>query len=307
MAEAVRAEAGALLLAALLLGACAAIGPADRATPLAFPPDLLRAELERRAGPGFSDPVPIPFEIGEEAIAHARREVMRLSFGRDRIERLVALLTREAPEGFGLRYRWSRTAPAAETLLRGEGNCMSLASVLVGLARGLGWQAYYAEAGDPMEEEGLLEADLGVLSDHMVVVLVTSGHHAVVDFLGAVEGRALHIIDDLSATGHLLNNQGFEEIVNARQEGREVEWDAVARRFELATRVDPGSARAWNNLGIALARVGRISEARRAYVRARMLDAKLSSPERNLRVLRTRVSEGAKPAIEVLDGQPQAR
>ncbi len=291
--------------ASFVLAGCAAFGPGEGDVPLAFPPDLLREELIGRVGPEHAATVPVPFVVPEDAVARARREVARGANGRERIERLVALLTREPPEGFGLRYQWSRTGSARETLARGEGNCMSLASVLVGLARGLGWDAYYAEAGDPREEEGLLEEDLGVLADHMVVVLVTGGRHAVVDFLGAVEGRSIEIIDDLRATAHLLNNQGFEEVANAAQEGRDVDWRLVAERFELATKIDARSARAWNNLGIALARINRAPEARRAYIRARMLDPTLSSPERNLRVLRTRQAGAAETSVETLPrGRP---
>jgi hypothetical protein len=179
---------------------------------------------------------------------------------------------------------------------------MTLASVLVGLARGIGWNAYYAEAGDPREEADLLDGDLDVLVDHMVVVIDGDGDRAVVDFLGAVEGRPLQVIDDLRATGHFLNNRAFEEVLIAQRAGRSVPWESVARQFELATRVDPRSARAWNNLGIAWARIGREGEARRAYVRARMLDGGLSSPERNLRVLRTRLSRDGQPSVEGFDG-----
>jgi len=81
-----------------------------------------------------------------------------------------------------------------------------------------------------------------------------------------------------------------------------VPWEAVASEFERATRVDPRSARAWNNLGIAWARLGRTGEARHAYLRVRRLDGELSSPERKLRVLRTRQGDGSEVSVEEYAG-----
>ncbi|MEM7411808.1 MAG: hypothetical protein AAF430_16375 [Myxococcota bacterium] len=273
---------------------CALAGPLG--PPLAYPPGALRVALAERTSPEDAAEIGVAFEVPGDAVARARWEVARAAPGTERIRALVGLLTKPEPEGFGLRYRWSSTTSASEALARGEGNCLSLASVLVGLARGLEWKAFYGEAGDPRPEETLSES-LVVQADHMVVVVEAEGARMIVDFLGPIEGRPVQIIDDLAATAHFVNNRALEQVLAAQASGQDVPWDEVLARFSLATRIDPRSARAWNNVGLALARLGREPEARKAYLRARLLDERLGSPLRNLAVLETRSAAGAQPSV----------
>ena len=68
----------------------------------------------------------------------------------------------------------------------------------------------------------------------------------------------------------------------------EAAWSAAVNGFRLATRIQPELGRAWNNLGIALTRLGRYAEARAAYQRAMALNTAFGSAERNLAVMETR-------------------
>jgi len=252
-----------------------------------FTPHELRSEVAARAGEFAPREIAVPYVVAEDAIERTRREVEAAEPGAPRVLALVDLLAAPPPRGFGLRYRGALTLTASETLERGEGNCVSLASVLVGLARGLGWRAYFAEAGE-LRDEAVPDSPVGVRADHMVVVVVADGEVQVVDFLGTKSKSDVHVIDDVDAYAHFVNNRGFERILRANREQRAVPWQRVHDDFALATAVSPSSARAWNNLGIALARLGRDDEARIAYLRARQLDDELSSAERNLGILETR-------------------
>ena len=276
---------------AVTFGAGGCTGVVDAPT-IAYPPESLRRELERRVGADAAAAIPILYRVPDSAVRLARERVARAPRGSERIEALAVWIAAE--EGLGIRYRWDRSSDAATALALGEGNCLSMAAVLVGLARALGWQAYFAEAGFPREEEAI-ESGFRVLSDHLVVVVEAEGARAVVDFLGRVDGRALRLIDDLRATSHLLNNRAFQRVADAESAGRAVSWEDARDAFLQATRIDPRSARAWNNLGIALARLGEASEARRALMRARLIDASLDSPLRNLEALQTRTDDRDRP------------
>ena len=78
-----------------------------------------------------------------------------------------------------------------------------------------------------------------------------------IDFSGAVTAESrVHIIDDLEAVAHSYNNRGYECIYQARQANFQVSWHEVRADFVLATQIKPSVARAWNNLGVALGRLG---------------------------------------------------
>jgi tetratricopeptide (TPR) repeat protein len=211
------------------------------------------------------------------------------------------MLHRPPPEGLGIRYDPFSTHTAAETLVLRRGNCVSLASVLVGLGRGLGWPIYYAEARST-EVEVLRQVDISSRADHMVVVIVAETVRAVVDFTGPMEGYRVHVIDDLRAYAHLVNNRAAEQIAEALDQEIPPPWEEALEGFALATRIHPEMARAWNNQGVALARLGRLEEARSAYARALSSDDGLGSTHQNLVVLETRAR--GEPTISDRAGPP---
>ncbi len=103
-----------------------------------------------------------------------------------------------------------------------------------------------------------------VLSGHMVVVALAENGRVVVDFLGLVEDESydIQVIDDLTAYAHLLNNvAGHQAIKGAPIDGIAA-WERARSGFELATKVQPRLGRAWNNLGIAYARLGLFAQSR---------------------------------------------
>ena len=172
----------------------------------------------------------------------------------------------------------------------GQGDCVALATVMVGLGRELGWPIYFAEARTRKPETHQF-AEVTVLSDHMVVIIVAKTVRMVVDFLGLIdEGYDIRPIDDLTAYAHLINNVAGHRVLAADAATTEEGWSVALDGFDLATRIQPKLGRAWNNLGIAYTRLGRFDEARAAYHRALELDTAFGSPERNLTIMETRAS-----------------
>jgi tetratricopeptide (TPR) repeat protein len=272
------------LLALLLAAGCATAQPGG------YTPEELRAELLRRVPDLRADEIQVPFEVGAHEVERARELVRARSTPEERIRSLVQGLA--DPAHFGLRYDWGASGDAAETLSSGRGNCLSLASVLVGVARGLGMRAYYAEATRRDAAE-VFAGDIRVWSGHMAAVILSSDGRAFVDFSGTLPDDARYRrISDLRAVAHFYNNRGYSLIHRAQRAGREVPWEQAQRQFEIATRVDPGFARAWNNLGVALARRGDLAGALGAYRRALEVDSNLQAAQQNLLDLEARLASG---------------
>ncbi|MEZ4278919.1 MAG: tetratricopeptide repeat protein [Myxococcota bacterium] len=284
---------GLAILGLVLFGLACANAPAPRW--LAYSSDAFREEVLARV-PEIGAPLARPpFEIDAETVERARDAIEAAPLGPPRVQALVDFLMKPEPEGLGLVYDWSVSANATRTLELRRGNCFAMASVMVGLGRGLGWPIYYAEAR-PREPETLQFEEVRALSDHMVVLIVAKTVKQIVDFTGLLkEGYDVEPISDLRAYAHLVNNVSGQRVMNADRASSEAEWQAARQGFELATRIDPSLGRAWNNLGIVYRRLGRIEEARAAYQRALALDAGFGSAEHNLSLMETR--SGGTPSL----------
>jgi len=281
-------SASALLGASFALLAASACASSPR---LALTPAELRAELRQRIGDlGPADEI-VPFEVGPDAVALAREKLVAVREPAERARALADLL--RSSEGFGLRYEWATTDTAEGTLLRGGGNCMSLSSVLIGLARDLGLTAYYLEVliADPTRRD---DAGVAVYADHVAAMIATREGGIFVDYSGELpHARAVRAIGDLEAVAYYFTNRGYELMHRADRASAPVPWQLVAREFELATRVQPGMARAWNNLGVARARLGDDPQARIAYERAIELQPELRSAHVNYAMLLERSGDRA--------------
>jgi tetratricopeptide (TPR) repeat protein len=255
-------------------------------TRLAWTADAIRQEVRRRAVDVPVEEIVVPFEVQPSQVARAREAVRGESDPARRVQRLVRALP--DPAQFALRYQWAVSAGAEETLARGRGNCFSLSSVLVGLARGLGLSAYYLEVqvADPQWRE---TGGVSIHADHIAAVVLTSEGPQYVDFSGRLaQAHRVRVIGDLEALAHFHNNRGYESLYLAEQSGQRLPWEEALRSFELATRIDPALARAWNNLGVARARLGDRDGAVDAYRTAVTLDADSQSAHLNLAVVHLR-------------------
>jgi Flp pilus assembly protein TadD len=115
-------------------------------------------------------------------------------------------------------------------------------------------------------------------------------------------------LDDVEAVAHFYNNRAFERIDEARARGAAVDWEAAALDFRRATRVKPEFARAWSNLGMAEAALGRDADAMGSYREATRRDARLVAPRNNLGALLLRRGDvpGALGALEAAAAIPNS-
>ena len=281
----------------MLLVSSGCSSPPREGIRIRYEPAAFRRALLERVPQMPESLLQAPFEVPEAAVELARRRVDAQPRGPRRIEVLVDLLSAAPPEGLGLGYDWRVSASAARTFELGRGNCVSLASVLVGLGRELGWPVYYAEARPRQLTTHDLE-DVKIVLDHMVVVVLSKTVQRVIDFTGRVDGDyQIRIIDDLTAYAHLINNIASQRLVESDSNADPGVWSAALEGFRMATAIQPDLARAWNNQGVALTRLGHFEEARVAYLRALELDSVFGSVERNLAIMETR-SLGTPRVIE---------
>jgi tetratricopeptide (TPR) repeat protein len=250
------------MIAAALAAACAGPPPIHD-----VPPAQLRAEIAQDV-PGLSrGDVIVPHEISEETFARIHSRVDELDDPSRGARALLKLLFDE--RYLDLDYRWGETRSAEETLARGGGNCLSLAAVLVGTARKYSGAARYIEIQDRPERRH--EGDLKIWSSHIAVLLPSVDGTLIVDFRGSQPDNGsirFERLSDRTLVAHYYNDRGYDLIRVARSENRRPPWKDAARLFEFASQIDPHLSRAWNNLGVARARLGDLAGADSAYRRA---------------------------------------
>jgi Tfp pilus assembly protein PilF len=279
-------KAGYLVAAALLtiaagsLVSCASSG----AKQIAYTPAELRAEAQRRVMNARPGEIVVPFQVSPELVqrAHILTRYVRSEYETAKV--LIDAVTNE--KQFGVEYEAAATASAEETVTRGYGNCLALTSVFIGLARGVGMEAYYIDASDRVNDIRREEAMI-VDSGHIAAVTRTERGWTMVDFAGELPNyRTFRVIDDLTALAHYYNNHGYELINAANRMGEPVPWDEVRRSFDIATKVRPDFALAHNNLGVLNAQAGLDEAAERAYLAAIEADDDFAAPYHNLGNLR---------------------
>lgn len=250
---------------------------------LNYSPLELRREVRRRAPAMAKADVVVPHEVAPEHLEIARHYITPFMSASERAKALLKAMF--DPDGYGLRYTEVLTRTAEQTLAAGEGNCLALASVFVGLARGLGLKAYFLDASGRVEQAHS-EQDVIIRTGHITAVVETERGRVAMDFGRRLSPfRIFRVMDDVEAAAHFHNNSGYELMVLARRAGEPIDWDRVAHHFEAATRVMPDFARAWNNLGVARLRQGRPKEAEAAYRKAARADPEFASPLTNLGIL----------------------
>jgi tetratricopeptide (TPR) repeat protein len=266
-----------LVLTSVLIGVGTGCATTEKR---AYSVEELRAEVARRAPTVPPDDVVVPFQLSEEHAARARRLVRDAQSDAQRVRILAESLF--DPKGFNLSYDSSATADAEGTLKSGHGNCLSLASVFIGLARSVGLKAYYLDASSKVHETRRGEDGMTVNVGHVTAVAkLTSGQLIALDLerLGPI--RSFRIIDDMEALAHFYNNRGFDPIDNAT-DSSEVDWARAEHDFRLSVQVLPSFSLGWNNLGVAAEHLGRLAEAMDDYRTSIAHDVTFAAPLNNL-------------------------
>jgi tetratricopeptide (TPR) repeat protein len=256
--------------------ACAAGSPVRK---LAYTPDALRREVAERVPHLAPAQVVVPHAVPEPLVARVRRQAGR-GTSHERALRLVDILTN--PDELGLVYDPLVTYTAEETLDRGRGSCLSLASLLLGLARGIGLDAYYLHAIN-RDFEFWDDGGFRVYAGHVAVAIRTTEGFTALDFAGDLHGHRRFVrIDDVTAVAHFYNNRGYQIIHDAQKAGSPIPWPDVLERFEAAAFASPTLAAAWNNVGIAYGRLGDARKAERCFRVAISREAHQAAPHANL-------------------------
>jgi tetratricopeptide (TPR) repeat protein len=264
-------------LAALAASSCAHLGK------IAYTPAELRTAVGPLAG-ADADELVVPFEVDREDIAKAQRLTISYAARGDQVRALIQSLF--SARGFGLTYGPLVTSTAREALASRRGNCLALAAVFVGLARGLGFRAYFIDASARVSETSSGDAGLVVNTGHITAVVEADDSQWYLDFDHSLHRIAAYrIIDDIEALAHFYNNRGFERVAWAEAGDEEPDWRGAARDFTLAARILSGFAPAWNNLGIAESRQDNIAGAEAAYRRAIAAKPRLGAAHNNLGAL----------------------
>lgn len=252
----------AALIAWLLVVACAGPKPIHD-----IPPGALRSEIAKDV-PGLSKrSVVIPHEISPESFALIHSHVDDLDDPSRGARALLKLLFDE--RYLGLEYRWGETQAADLTIASGSGNCLSLAAVLVGAARRYAGAARYVEVQDRPERRE--EGDLEIWASHIAVLVPSVDGPLVVDFRGTVSedgSVGYQKIGDRALVAHYYNDRGYDLIRKASEAGDPPPWAEALELFIIATQINPELSRAWNNVGVARARLGDLEGADMAYQHA---------------------------------------
>lgn len=273
----------AAALTLLLSAACAS------APRYALSPRDLRSQLAARLTVEEIGDLVVPYEVDDALIARAKKYTEGVLSDHVRADLLARAMT--DPNQFGLRWERVTTMVARDTVANGYGNCLSLTSVYVGLARAIGLTAYYVDASDRINSLER-EQELLVRTGHIIATVRTERGWSLVDFTGELSRyRTFRVIDDREALAHFYNNHGYEIIATAQAEGETVPWERAMRDFRMATRIRPDFARAHNNLGVAYARLGLTDKAREAYLAAIAADPEFAEPRQNLGNLALRAGD----------------
>ena len=284
------------VFACALLFVGVACGPPARK--LTYSPHELRADVLTRIPAGEKRDFEAPYQVTPELLQRAHDLTVFATSEYDRAQFLLRAITDE--KGFGLEYEPVSTTVAIDTVARGHGNCLSLTSLYIGLARGIGLTAYYVDASDRINDLRR-EQDVIVDSGHIAATVRTERGWSMVDFDGDLSDfRTFNLISDVEALAHFHNNLGYEVLHTAQTDGVEIPWALVSENFELAAWVRPNFTRALNNLGVAYTRLGRLDQAEEQYTAAIDTKASMAAPYHNLANRRLRAGD-LESAIELYE------
>ncbi len=247
----------------------------------------VRRALEQRLSADERARLTVPFEADAEIRALALKVTAPAHSDRGKLDLLVRFFRRE---GFleGYQKDWTRTA--RDVLESKRGNCLSYASLFVAMARSAGLQACFLDGSQMTPEFGPTGSVL-VEVGHVLPGVQIGPDVVPVNLAG--EERPVNrfeILSDLEAVADYYNNRGFEIAWTRAAEGGLAREDA-RWAFELATRIEPRFARAWNNLGVSYARAGDMLAAEKAFRRAVQAEPGLAAAYANLGQIHTRRGE----------------
>lgn len=172
------------------------------------------------------------------------------------------------PSQLGLSYNPGITLNATDTFEQGVGNCLSLTSLFIALAREAKLNVYYNEVTIPPSWDMISDNSMVFYKHINAVVDFGKDGQEVVDLsVGYYEYHyPQHRVSEQQAAAQHYNNRGAEFLNLGNN-------DKAQLYFQRALYLDPEAGHIWGNLGTLLRRQGRAVEAEVAYRHAITLNA----------------------------------
>lgn len=196
-----------------------------------------------------------------------QEQVPRVLSPRARLNYLLDAMVR--PSQLGLEYEPGITLNARDTFYQRVGNCLSLSSLFIALAREAGLDAHYNEVTIPPSWEMISDNSMAFYQHINAVVYFEDGSQQVVDL--SVDNYDYHYpqtrISEQRAAAQHYNNRAVEYLNR--------DDTATAYRYlRRALYLDPEAGHIWGNLGTVFRRDGHTGEAEVAYRKALSLNPK---------------------------------
>lgn len=238
--------AGVCVLFALALG-CAEYEPFDSA-------GFVRDAYEERLSPGQAASLEVPFELNDEIRAVLAQSIRPSQDEERRTEQVQNFIF----DDLRLQYQLSPTHDAIDTYYQRQGNCLSFVNLFVGVARELRLNPFYVEVTD--YNRWNYRNGMVISQGHIVAGMRVDGKLQTFDFLPyrPKSYKEFKPIDDVTAVAHFYNNLAAEALVDGNAE-------QALEYVQVATRIAPEFDKALNNMGVTLARLGRLDEALDMY------------------------------------------
>lgn len=216
--------------------------------------DFLREIYEKRLDEDQVEGVEIPFELSEEIRAMVEESIRPAQDEERRTEQVQEFIF----DQIGLQYSLSPTFNANDTYYGRRGNCLSFVNLFVGVARELRLNPFYVEVTD--HNRWNYRNGMVVSQGHIVAGMRVDGKLQTFDFLPyrPKAYKEFNPIDDVTAAAHFYNNLAAEALIAG-------DTDSALTFVKVATKIAPEFDKALNNLGVTLARLGRIEEALDVY------------------------------------------
>lgn len=172
------------------------------------------------------------------------------------------------PSQLGLTYNPGITLNASDTFEQGVGNCLSLTSLFIALAREAKLDVYYNEVTIPPSWDMISDNSMVFYKHINAVVDFGKNDKEVVDLsVGYYEYHyPQHRVSEQQAAAQHYNNRGAEFLNLGNN-------DKAQLYFQRALYLDPEAGHIWGNLGTLLRRQGRAVDAEVAYRHAITLNA----------------------------------
>jgi len=281
----------AAVIAALLLGACAAKPVLAPAPPEElFQDALFKPPTERISRADI-------FAVSD-AMRRFLREELPLSIGGNGARQ--ALIDAVTQGQLKLDYDSARTRTAAEAFEARSGNCLSLVIMTAAFAKELGLQVTYNRASfaDMWSRNG----NIYFLNGHVNVTLgkrytdprtlYDAAETITIDFLPARELRGLRsdAVEESTIVAMFMNNRAAEALVRGHLD--DAYWWA-----REAMRSDPMFMAAYNTLGVLYVRRGELAAAERAFRRVIAQEADNTRAWANLALVLARAGREQEAAL----------